>query len=142
MKAIFIAFATTACAVALVSCGGGLDASATDLERGTGGADGTIQASGGGIVPGAREFDVYEADNTFFYDNRRVVMIKIKAGDRLRFKNKDGAAHTLYSISAGNTFEVGTLRQYQSRSVALAQRGEVEVRCRVHPDMQLMVDVR
>lgn len=96
----------------------------------------------GQVKSRANEIDVYEADNAFFHQGKQIVTLKMRVGDRVRFENKDLRPHILYSQSEGNAFDVGALLQYQSRSIAFEQRGEVEVRCKLHPDMLLMVDIR
>ncbi len=91
---------------------------------------------------GASRLDVYQMDKAFFHNSKRIVAVKVRAGEAVRFQNKDRLSHNLYSLSPGKTFDLGTMRKNQSRSVTFDRRGEVEVQCAIHPEMLLVVDVQ
>lgn len=90
----------------------------------------------------AEKLDVYQVDKAFFQGNRRIVAIKVRAGEAVRFQNKDKLSHNLYSLSSAKTFDLGTLKKNETRAVMFDQRGEVEIQCAIHPEMMLVVDVK
>ncbi len=65
----------------------------------------------------------------------------MKAGDGLTFVNGDLYDHNVYSDSPGNVFNLGIQAPGQTNGVTLAAPGTVEVRCRIHPKMKLVVTV-
>ncbi len=68
--------------------------------------------------------------------------LAVKAGDTVRFVNKDSITHNVYSQSPGNAFDVKTQKPGESSDVVLKSAGEVEVRCAIHPTMKLKVTVK
>jgi cytochrome c peroxidase len=87
-------------------------------------------------------FEVVQNDKAFFKDGKRVVSMKVAAGETVQFRNVEKVLHNLYSISDAKTFDLGTMRRGDARKVTFDQRGEVEVQCAVHTEMLLVVDVR
>ncbi len=67
--------------------------------------------------------------------------LTVKAGDGLTFVNSDVYDHNVYSDSPGNVFNLGIQAPGQTNGVTLATPGTVEVRCRIHPKMKLVVRV-
>ena len=67
--------------------------------------------------------------------------LAVKAGDGLTFVNGDLYDHNVYSDSPGNVFNLGIQAPGQTNGVTLAAPGTVEVRCRIHPKMKLVVTV-
>ncbi len=68
--------------------------------------------------------------------------VAVKAGDSIVFANEDFYDHNVYSESVGNVFNLGIQTPGQTNAVTLATPGTVEVRCRIHPKMRLLVTVR
>lgn len=67
--------------------------------------------------------------------------ITVKAGDTVTFVNEDFYDHNVYSESPGNVFNLGIQPPGQTNGVVLSTAGTVEVRCRIHPKMKLVVQV-
>lgn len=68
-------------------------------------------------------------------------VLRVKAGDGLTFVNGDQYDHNVYSESPGNVFNLGIQTPGQTNGVTLRTPGAVEVRCRIHPKMRLLVTV-
>jgi len=64
-----------------------------------------------------------------------------QAGDGITFVNGDQYDHNVYSESPGNVFNLGIQTPGQTNGVTLKAPGVVEVRCRIHPKMRLVVTV-
>jgi plastocyanin len=60
--------------------------------------------------------------------------ITVRAGGTLRFVNSDRAEHTATGNAAGS-FDSGTLRQGQAKTVTLAKAGTYSYKCGFHPFM-------
>lgn len=67
--------------------------------------------------------------------------LTVKAGDGLTFVNRDLYDHNVYSASSGNGFNIGIQVPGDTSGVTLSNPGTVEVRCRIHPKMRLVVTV-
>ncbi|MBP8308410.1 MAG: methylamine utilization protein, partial [Burkholderiaceae bacterium] len=70
-----------------------------------------------------------------------VQKLTIKAGDSMNFVNDDSFAHNVFSMSAENSFDLGSFGNGGAKSVTFDKPGKVEVECAVHPDMRLDVEV-
>ena len=66
--------------------------------------------------------------------------ITIKAGDTLRWTNRDSAPHTVSSDD--NTFESGTMNQGQTFQFTFKTPGTYAYHCSVHPNMKATVVVQ
>lgn len=64
-----------------------------------------------------------------------------KVGDGITFVNRDLYDHNVYSDSPGNSFNIGIQPPGDSNGLTLKAPGTVEVRCRIHPKMRLVVTV-
>jgi len=67
--------------------------------------------------------------------------IKVKVGDSLTFTNNDMVTHNIYSRDPGNEFEIPKQLPGVTASVVMKTRGEVNIRCAIHPKMKLHVTV-
>ena len=68
-------------------------------------------------------------------------VLAVSAGTRVRFPNVDPIYHNAFSLSPGNTFDVGLYRKGASRDVVMRNPGIVRVYCNIHPDMAASVVV-
>ena len=68
-------------------------------------------------------------------------VLKVKAGDSIRFTNDDPVPHNVISISPSNPFDLGVFKKGESKSVVLAKPGPVDVECSIHPAMKMRIDV-
>ena len=67
--------------------------------------------------------------------------LTVKAGDSIVFANEDFYDHNVYSESEGNVFNLGIQPPGQTNAVTLASAGTVQVLCRIHPKMKLVITV-
>lgn len=84
----------------------------------------------------ATEFVVDQKDNNFSQKT-----LKIKAGDTLVFKNNDAHFHNIFSLTVGQSFDLGSYGQGQSRKHTFNKAGKVDIECAIHPSMKLTVEV-
>lgn len=68
-------------------------------------------------------------------------ILAVPAGTRVTFPNVDAIYHNAFSLSPGNTFDMGLYRKGASRDVVLKNPGIVRVYCNIHPDMASSVVV-
>jgi plastocyanin len=66
---------------------------------------------------------------------------RFTAGTRVSFPNVDAIYHNAFSLSPGNTFDMGLYRKGASRDVVMKNPGIVHVYCNIHPDMASSVVV-
>ncbi len=71
-----------------------------------------------------------------------VKTLTIKVGDTVKFSNDDSFSHNVFSLSDAKNFDSGPTPAGQSRSVTFDKPGKVEVECAVHPDMQMVIEVK
>lgn len=62
-------------------------------------------------------------------------VLAVPQGSRVRFPNLDPILHNVFSVSAGNAFDLGFLRQGESAEAVFGEPGVVRVFCNVHQDM-------
>jgi plastocyanin len=75
---------------------------------------------------------------------KKVEVIKVKAGDKIVFANRDIGAHNINGTAGSETiFDFGLQPpgQPNDRSFDFKKKGEFEVRCAIHPKMKLKVVV-
>ena len=68
--------------------------------------------------------------------------LTIDAGDRVTFINNDTVTHNVYSETKGSEFEIELQPPGRTDSVRFSRPGVVEVKCAIHPNMKLRVDVK
>lgn len=68
-------------------------------------------------------------------------ILAVAAGSSVRFPNLDSIYHNAFSLSPGNTFDMGLYRKGASRDIALKTPGIVRVYCNIHPEMAASVVV-
>jgi len=67
--------------------------------------------------------------------------VTIKAGDTLKFVNKDDIVHEVHSSTDGYDFDLGAQKPGSDTSYTFDRPGKVKVRCAIHPKMKLEVTV-
>lgn len=87
----------------------------------------------GDPAPPAR-FDVTISDKTFAPH-----VLVVPAGSTVAFPNHDPFDHNVFSVSEGNSFDLGLYGRGQGKSVTLQHPGLVRVFCNVHPRMVALV---
>ena len=68
-------------------------------------------------------------------------VMAVPAGSTISFPNEDPIAHNLFSLTPGNTFDLGLYRRGAGKSHKFAEPGVVNVYCNVHPNMSAVVHV-
>ena len=68
-------------------------------------------------------------------------VLAVSAGATVKFPNVDSIYHNAFSLTPGNTFDMGLYRKGASRDVVLKNTGVVRVYCNIHPDMAASVVV-
>lgn len=68
-------------------------------------------------------------------------VLAVPAGTKVTFPNVDSIYHNAFSLSPGNTFDVGLYRKGAARDVVMKNPGIVRVYCNIHPDMAASVVV-
>lgn len=87
----------------------------------------------GDPAPAAR-FDVTISDKAFAPH-----VLVVPVGSTIAFPNHDPFDHNVFSVSEGNSFDLGLYGRGQGKSVTLQHPGLVRVFCNVHPRMVALV---
>ncbi len=66
----------------------------------------------------------------------------VTAGSTVRFPNRDGFNHNVFSLTDGNAFDLGLYDRGEGKTTAFANAGVVNVFCNVHSTMSAVVVVR
>ena len=70
-----------------------------------------------------------------------VTSLKAKVGDTITFKNDDDFAHNVFSLSDVQSFDLGSYKKGETRSLTLSAAGTIEVECAIHPEMKMKIEV-
>lgn len=62
-------------------------------------------------------------------------VLVVQKGTKVAFPNADAIFHNVFSVSPDNSFDLGSYRQGESKSVTMAKPGVVTVYCNMHPQM-------
>lgn len=62
-------------------------------------------------------------------------LLLVRVGDTVLFPNEDAVFHNVFSLTAGNQFDLGVYAQGKSKAVRFQQPGIVDVFCNIHPQM-------
>ena len=68
-------------------------------------------------------------------------IMAVPAGSTINFPNEDPIAHNLFSLTPGNTFDLGLYRRGTGKPHTFDLPGVVNVYCNVHPNMSAVVHV-
>jgi plastocyanin len=68
-------------------------------------------------------------------------VVAVPAGSTVTFPNEDPIAHNLFSLTPGNTFDLGLYRRGAGKAQRFQSPGVVNVYCNVHPNMSAVVHV-
>ena len=71
-----------------------------------------------------------------------VPVLKAKVGDVVTFKNDDEFAHNVFSLSDVQSFDLGSYKKGEVRTVKLTSPGTIEVECAIHPEMKMKIEVQ
>ena len=62
-------------------------------------------------------------------------VLVVQKGTQVQFPNMDAVFHNVFSVTPDNSFDLGSYRQGESKSVRLVKTGVVSVYCNMHPQM-------
>jgi hypothetical protein len=68
-------------------------------------------------------------------------VLAIPVGSTVDFPNDDPISHNLFSLSTGNTFDLGLYRKGPGKSYKFDKAGFANVYCNVHPNMSAVVHI-
>lgn len=68
-------------------------------------------------------------------------VLAIPAGSTVSFPNEDPISHNLFSLTPGNTFDLGLYRKGAGKTHKFDAPGVVNVYCNIHPNMSAVVHV-
>lgn len=68
-------------------------------------------------------------------------VLAVPVGSTVSFPNEDPISHNLFSLSAGNSFDLGLYRRGPGKSKKFDTPGVVNVYCNVHPNMSAVIHV-
>jgi len=98
-----------------------------------------------GKVVGAPDAIVYVDDisvttrgsATMKQENKEFVpsLLVVQRGTTVQFPNLDAVFHNVFSVTPDNSFDLGSYRQGETKSVTMTRAGVVSVYCNMHPQM-------
>lgn len=68
-------------------------------------------------------------------------VLAVPAGSTVSFPNEDPITHNLFSLTPGNTFDLGLYRKGAGKTHKFDAPGVVNVYCNIHPNMSAVVHV-
>jgi plastocyanin len=90
----------------------------------------------------AAEHVVTQNNRQFSVDGKKAAILAVKAGDTVSFRNDDRFAHSVFSRTAGQEFDLGVMKSGAGGEKRFEKPGTVEVECALHPQMKFTVDVK
>lgn len=109
----------------------------TTVRRGTTAAPAVVYAeplTGAAPVREAKPASLSQRNKAF---SPRVIGVPV--GTVVNFPNDDDIFHNVFSLSPGNTFDLGLYRAGASKSRTFASAGVVRIFCNIHPQMTALV---
>jgi plastocyanin len=98
-----------------------------------------------GKVTGASDAIVYVEDivvpakgsATMKQENKQFTpaVLVVQKGTTVQFPNLDAFFHNVFSVTPDNSFDLGSYRQGETKSVTMTKSGVVNVYCNMHPQM-------
>jgi plastocyanin len=68
-------------------------------------------------------------------------VLAVPVGSTVSFPNEDPISHNLFSLTPGNTFDLGLYRKGLGKTHTFTTPGTVNVYCNVHPNMSAVIHV-
>ena len=59
----------------------------------------------------------------------------VQRGTAITFPNRDNIYHNVFSLSSGNSFDLGLYSAGEAKTHTFNEPGEVEIYCNIHPQM-------
>ena len=73
--------------------------------------------------------------------NFTVSTVEAKVGDEVLFRNDDTVFHNIFSLTAGQSFDLGAYAPGLYKKIKLDKPGTIEVECAIHPRMKMLIEV-
>ena len=83
------------------------------------------------IVATARGTATMKQENKTFTP----AVLVVQKGTTVQFPNLDAFFHNVFSVTPDNSFDLGSYRQGETKSVTMSKPGVVNVYCNMHPQM-------
>ena len=83
------------------------------------------------IVVAARGTATMKQENKTFTPS----VLVVQKGTTVQFPNLDAFFHNVFSVTPDNSFDLGSYRQGETKSVTMSKPGVVSVYCNMHPQM-------
>jgi len=93
-----------------------------------------VEGIKGDFPPPARHPQMVQKDETFVPH-----VLPVLAGSTVEFPNEDDFYHNVFSVVAGDRFDLGRYAQGKSARQTLTKPGTVIVRCEIHSDMKAFI---
>src|SRR5213079_2634949 len=62
-------------------------------------------------------------------------VLVVQKGTKVDFPNRDAIFHNVFSVTPDNSFDLGSYRQGETKSVSMSKPGVLTVNCNMHPQM-------
>jgi plastocyanin len=74
---------------------------------------------------------------TMKQENKEFVpaVLVVQRGTTVQFPNLDAVFHNVFSVTPDNSFDLGSYRQGEAKSITMSKPGVVSVYCNMHPQM-------
>jgi plastocyanin len=74
---------------------------------------------------------------TMKQENKEFVpsVLVVQRGTTVQFPNADAVFHNVFSVTPDNSFDLGSYRQGETKSITMSRPGVVSVYCNMHPQM-------
>lgn len=87
-------------------------------------------------IAGAADHVISQKNGTF-----NITSLKAKIGDDVSFRNDDTVFHNIFSLSAVQSFDLGSYAPGTVRKVKVDKPGKIDVECAIHPGMTMVIEV-
>ena len=86
----------------------------------------------------AETVEVVQVNQTFMTGEAKAATVKIKKGDKIKFKNSDKVTHNVFAESS---FDLKAQPPGDERTQSFEDEGKFTIRCAIHPKMKFNVEV-
>lgn len=93
----------------------------------------------GGAAKASGEGSTVDVQQKGLHYVPRVLVVAV--GTSVRFPNEDDTLHNVFSLSPGNTFDLGKWGKGKANQWTMSEKGRVDVRCKVHDHMKAFIHV-
>ena len=69
-------------------------------------------------------------------------VLAVTVGQKVEFRNSDNFHHNVWSLSGAKSFDLGTFKAPNNKSLVFDKVGMVKVFCNIHPQMSFLLAMR